>query len=136
MTRYTENDFAVLAARQARRTAAPLIEPAALEVAEAEVLPAVLELLRWHPLVAWVERMNRGGFYRGSQYINFGFDGMPDLTGQMKTGARLECEVKRPGKRPTAEQAAHLARVREHGGVAFWADSVDMVLAELRKVAA
>lgn len=133
MTRLTESDLAVLEARQHRRAAAPLIMPPL----EAAVLPGVLTLLQMHPAVAWAERMNRGGFWRGEQYVNFGFPGMPDITGQMKrTGARLEVEVKRPGKKPTKEQAAHLALVRSHGGVAFWCDSIDGALAELRKFAA
>ena len=129
---WTEDDLAALKARQERRAMAPIKEAPPVPL-EAEVLPAVLDVLRWHPAVAWVERMNRGGFVNPSgQYVNFGFEGMSDLTGQMRDGRRLEVEVKRPGRKPTNEQRKYLERVRAAGGVAFYATSVDDVIREMR----
>lgn len=133
MTRWTESDLAATLARSLPRQEAP---PNTIKVPEADVVPAVLAALRYHPAVAWAERMNRGGMHRGGQYVNFGFDGMADITGQMKDGRRLEVECKRPfGGRVTAEQRAFIAKVRDRGGVAFFATSVDDVLAQLRAAA-
>lgn len=42
-------------------------------------------------------------------------------------------ECKRPGERPTDEQAAFLDVVRSHGGCAGWADSVEAVERVLRE---
>jgi hypothetical protein len=44
---------------------------------------------------------------------------------------RLEVEVKRPGKTPTAEQQAFLDEINNAGGVAVWADSVESLEAKL-----
>jgi hypothetical protein len=98
---------------------------------ESQVLPAVLEALRIHPRVAWVDRMNVGGHEIDGRYIRFGLPGMADITGQMKDGRRLEVEVKRPGGKPTLEQVAYLALINRHHGVAFVATGVDDVMREL-----
>lgn len=129
-------------------------------MSETAVLKAVLEALRAHHAVAWAERMNVGGAYlgdpgkgKGQQFVRFGWGGMADITGQLRTGQRLEVEVKaskqqwrreetfqcyfmRPAvlsetQKHLLDQWLFLKLVRDHGGVAFPAWSVQMVYAQL-----
>ena len=121
---------------------------------ERDVLRAVLKALELHPRVAWAHRLNTGMCMlpgRGGklQPVRFGFEGAPDIIGQMgedsalysssprlewRKGAFLAVECKRPGKEPTMGQAAFLLTVREAGGVAFCATSVDDVYARLGRL--
>lgn len=102
-------------------------------VLERDVLNAVRAYLRMHPLVAWVERVNRGGVLNESdRYVSFNtIVGCSDLIGQMKPvkpngpGAFLAVEVKAPGKKPTSDQMQFLHRVQSNGGCAGWCDSVE-----------
>lgn len=43
--------------------------------------------------------------------------GLPDIVGMLRDGRILAIEVKRPGEKPTEEQADFLAMVREAGGL-------------------
>lgn len=43
--------------------------------------------------------------------------GLPDIIGQLRDGRFFAIEAKRPGEKPTPEQAEFLALVRESGGV-------------------
>lgn len=106
------------------------------EPKEADVLRGVLTALAMHPRVAWAHRMNSGAgkIVRAkgvSQWMRFGFPGCPDVLGQLKDGRVLAVEAKRPSGSATTEQAAFLERVRENGGVAVLARSVDDVLQAL-----
>lgn len=95
---------------------------------ETGITSAVLQLLAYHPDVAWAERINSGAMKMGGRYIKFGFTGCADVIGQMKAhlgGALLAIETKSPGKYPTPEQRNFLRAVREAGGCAGVARSVD-----------
>ena len=106
-----------------RTRAAPVRRPGA---SESQVLTAVLALLRRHPAVAWVERMQVGAYETDERYIRYGFVGLSDVIGQMKTGAFLAVEVKREhGGRVSAAQQAFIDKVRAHGGVAGVVRSVE-----------
>jgi hypothetical protein len=100
-------------------------------------MAAVLKRLRLHPAVAWVERLNSGAgqlaFADGtkSQWLRFSWRGAPDLIGQLKDGRILCVEVKRPSGRLRPDQHAFLNTVRQQGGVAFVARSVDDVKEQL-----
>lgn len=113
---------------------------------ERDVLRAVLAALKAHPRVAWAVRLNSGmamlpGKGGKPQPVRFGFSGCPDIIGQVTAsvyadiarGLFLAVEVKRPGKKPTLEQAAFLLRVREAGGVGFVATGVEDVWKHLGK---
>jgi hypothetical protein len=107
------------------------------EPKEADVLSAVLTCLRYHPRVAWAHRMNSGAgkiVRRGkvSQFTRWGFPGCPDVLGQLRDGRALAIEVKRPSGETTETQAAFLTCVRENGGVAVVARSIDDVLEALK----
>jgi hypothetical protein len=106
------------------------------EPREADVLSAVLKALAYHPKVAWHARMNSGAgkvLRAGgvSQFMRWGFVGCPDVLGQLRDGRVLACEVKRPSGSPTDEQRAFLRCVRENGGLAVVARSVDDLLEAL-----
>jgi len=109
-----------------------------LGVTEAEVLRAVLAMLHHHPQVAWAERMNTGAGRlvqrdgRPGHFVRFAFRGCSDVVGQLTDGRFLAVEVKRPGGRLTASQAAFLELVRDNGGLAFVATSADDVPKNLR----
>lgn len=100
-------------------------------------MAAVLKRLRLHPRVAWVERLNSGAgqlaFADGSrsQWLRFSWRGAPDLIGQLTDGRILCCEVKRPSGRLRPDQEMFLQTVRNQGGVAFVARSIDDVEAHL-----
>ena len=107
------------------------------EPAERVVLSAVLKRLRLHPKVAWVERLNSGAgqlsFADGSrsQWLRFSWRGAPDLIGQTTDGRILCVEVKRPSGRLRPDQEMFLQTVRNQGGCAFVARSIDDVEAYL-----
>lgn len=100
---------------------------------ESEVLPAVIAALRAHPAVAWVQRVNKGfgRLQRKDGSLSppyfWAFKDAVDVTGQLRTGQRLEVEVKRPGENPKPGQMEFMDAVRGAGGVAFVARGVDDV---------
>lgn len=109
------------------------------EPSEAAVLQAVLTCLRYHPRVAFAHRMQTGAGkilrkHGGtSQFLRFGWPGASDVVGMLKgTGQFLAIECKRPSGQVTPEQVAFLQNVREAGGVAILARSVDDVLEALK----
>ena len=86
-----------------------------LDIPERTVLKDILKLLKHHPKVAWVRRINTGR--RG--YIRFGFIGCSDIIGQLKDGRFLAVETKRTnGRGPTLPQQTFLAMVLANGGAA------------------
>jgi len=102
------------------------------EPSEAIVMRAVLKYLRLRrDRVAWVERLNSGAgqlaFADGarSQWMRFAWRGAPDLLGQLTDGRILCVEVKAPSGRLRPDQELFLATVRNQGGCAFVARSVD-----------
>ena len=99
---------------------------------EGSVKKVCMDWLALQPDV-WVWRQNTGavampGASR-SRFIRFGVPGAADITGVHKpTGRRIEIEVKAPGKKPTEDQAEFLERMLEHGAIAFYADSLEMLI--------
>ena len=111
--------------KRAPRTT-PSVEPG-----EAEILRAILQLLRRHPRVALCWRQNSGTFAERNRdgsvrYIRANTQrGMSDIMGTLRDGRALAIEVKsRTGKmRPGQEE--FLAQIRAAGGVAGVCRSVD-----------
>lgn len=67
--------------------------------------------------------------YHGSVY---GIKGFPDLFGMLPhVPIFFAIEVKVPGNKPTPVQNKVLTQITSHGGVAFWADSLETVKTEL-----
>lgn len=93
---------------------------------EAQVLNAVLGLLRRHPAVAWAQRMNVAAFETDDRYVRCGWVGASDVIGQMRDGRFLAVEVKRERGGVVSEaQQAFLDLVRRFGGVAGVVRSAD-----------
>lgn len=105
---------------------------------ERDVQRAVLKLLRVHPLVGWAARINSGAVENANgQFVRFNqIAGCSDIIGQMRSGAFLAIEVKRPGAKPTEPQMLFLRMVQQHGGCAGWCDSVEACEAVIREWAA
>lgn len=104
---------------------------------ESFVLESVLQVLAYHPAVAWAGRFNSGGMRIGEgknqRYVRFNtVAGLSDVMGQLKDGRILAVECKRIGERPTTDQQGFLDQVNKHGGVAFCAWSADDVVVRLK----
>ena len=103
-------------------------------VKETEIQRGVLRALELHPKVAWCRRLNVGAGRLANEdgtagrFMRFAFKGCSDIIGQLKSGVVLAVEVKAAGGRLREEQAAFLALINKHGGVAFVACSVDDVM--------
>jgi Holliday junction resolvase len=109
---------------------------------EAEIQRAIIDTLRWD---GWlVIRVNQGAMKRDNDLIRFAYWSAP---GQDETHAGISdviafkdnmpdliVEVKVPGKRPTAAQAAFLEACREAGKVGIVATSVDDLAPWLERV--
>ena len=100
---------------------------------EAAALVEVLKALNTHAAVAWCERMNSGAARMGGRFVRFGFQGCPDVLGQLKDSRLMGVEVKAPTGKLRPEQAVFLERIRGAGGVAFVARDLRDVLRELGK---
>jgi hypothetical protein len=66
--------------------------------------------------------------YKGkSRAFKCGEPGQSDLYGWLphpRRGVHFECEVKRPGERPTPAQIDWLQQTNDSGAVGFWADDI------------
>ena len=99
---------------------------------ESESLRQVIQALRNHNLVAWVERQNTGAIMVNGRFIKFGWRGCSNLLGQLTDGRLLAVECKRPkGGKLSDDQAFFLEQVRNHGGVSFVAKSLHDVFNNL-----
>lgn len=108
---------------------------------EKDVQAACLQWLNTVPGIrAW--RQNTGvfiGSYKRkrdgitkTRRVKFGETSQGDIGGIGPVGVRIEIEVKRPGKYPDADQIAWMDFIRNHGGIAFWCDSLRMCVQHLR----
>ena len=101
------------------------------EPSEADILRAILQLLRRHPKVALCWRQNSGTFQERNRdgsvrYIRANTQrGMSDIMGAMMDGRTLAIEVKSRTGRMRPGQEEFLASIRAAGGVAGVCRSVD-----------
>lgn len=92
---------------------------------ERDIQAAVRALLSKHPAVERVFRVNSGAHVAGQgasrRFIRFhDVHGMSDLWAWLKgTPRQAFIEVKRPGEKPTEQQAIFLEHARAHGHIAF-----------------
>jgi hypothetical protein len=97
---------------------------------ESDLVKACLQLLRLRGVVAW--RTNSGAAVYSAtatargRFVRFaGARGLSDIIGLLPPHGRLlALEVKRPGRKPTADQAGFLDAVRAAGGLALVVDDV------------
>lgn len=78
-------------------------------------------------------RNNSGVAFGKGRAVRFGVVGQADISGILKGGRRLELEVKRPGERPTEEQARFGAMIRTFGGVWEVVHSVEEAVAVVER---
>jgi hypothetical protein len=101
------------------------------EPSEAQILRAILALLRHHPKVASHWRQNSGTFAErnrdgSTRYIRANTArGMSDIMGVLKDGRTLAIEVKSRTGRMRPGQEEFLQTIRQAGGVAGVCRSVD-----------
>ena len=98
---------------------------------EAQILKAVMALLKRHPRVASCWRVNSGTFQErnrdgSTRYIRANSQrGMSDIMGVLKDGRTLAIEVKSATGRMRPGQEEFLATIRQAGGVAGVCRSVE-----------
>jgi hypothetical protein len=101
------------------------------EPSEADILRAILALLKHHPRVAQCWRQNSGTFAErnrdgSTRYIRANTArGMSDIMGVLKDGRTLAIEVKSRNGRMRPGQEEFLQTIRQAGGVAGVCRSVD-----------
>jgi hypothetical protein len=101
------------------------------EPSEADILRAIMQLLRHHPKVASHWRQNSGTFAErnrdgSTRYIRANTArGMSDIMGVLKDGRTLAIEVKSRTGRMRPGQEEFLQTIRQAGGVAGVCRSVD-----------
>jgi hypothetical protein len=101
------------------------------EPSEAEILRAIIQLLKRHPKVAMSWRQNSGTFQERNRdgsvrYIRANTQrGMSDIMGTLKDGRTLAIEVKSRTGRMRPGQEEFLQTIRSAGGVAGVCRSVD-----------
>lgn len=80
---------------------------------------------------------NQVGEYRvGNRYISYGLCvGSSDLIGWTNDGKFLAIEVKRPGKKPTAQQKLFIDTVNSYGGIGIVATSVESAVSQMERLA-
>ncbi len=104
---------------------------------EAQILKAIVALLKRHPKVAQCWRQNSGTFQERNRdgsvrYIRANTaKGMSDIMGVMKDGRTLAIEVKSATGRMRPGQEEFLATIRQAGGVAGVCRSVEDAVALL-----
>lgn len=137
----TENLYAAMSGKPARELPIPAEpkkrpkrEPSPAEKkqpSEAEILRAIMSLLRRHPRVAQYWRQNSGTFAERNRdgsmrYIRANSQrGMSDIMGVLRDGKTLAIEVKSRTGRMRPGQEEFLATIRQAGGVAGVCRSVE-----------
>jgi hypothetical protein len=133
----TEALYAALSGKPARELPIPAepkkrapAQPSG-EPSEAEILRAIIQLLKRHPRVAMCWRQNSGTFQERNRdgttrYIRANTArGMSDIMGTLKDGRTLAIEVKSRTGRMRPGQEEFLASIRAAGGVAGVCRSVE-----------
>lgn len=97
------------------------------EPLEKDIQNAILEYLRAKRVFCWKEHSS--GIYKqdGTGYIPLGLKGKADILG-CHNGKFLAIEVKRPSGKLSVEQYEFLTNIRNAGGIAFVATSIDDVI--------
>ena len=126
----TEALYAALSGKPARELPIPAepkkrapAQPSG-EPSEAEILRAIIQLLKRHPKVAMSWRQNSGTFQERNRdgsvrYIRANTQrGMSDIMGTLKDGRTLAVEVKSRTGRMRPGQEEFLQQIRDAGGVA------------------
>lgn len=107
------------------------------DIRETDILRICLRWLQLQGIYCW--RQNQGALSavsRGKRrFFRFATaTGISDIVGLLRPAGRfLAVEIKRPGRSLTVEQAAFLATIRDHGGVALCVHSLEELQEALRR---
>jgi hypothetical protein len=104
---------------------------------ETQIVRSILDYLAVRNIFAWRQNTGAGKFTGkdgAEHYVKFGLKGQPDITGILPDGRRLDIECKSVTGRLSPEQAHFIAALKNNGGCAFVARSVDDVVSELDKI--
>jgi len=112
-----------------------------MKIYEDEVQVACLNYLILHSICCW--RQNSGMMTRAQRFIRFLIWKFPkstkakplkflDIAGFLPDGKYFTIEMKAPGKTPDKGQQNTIDMVVAGGGVAFWTNSVDMMINKLK----
>lgn len=84
----------------------------------------------------FARRRNVAGMQRltGGHYVRLGTKGEADIWFILPGGRHGECEVKRPGERPSPEQNEWLNVCALAGAYAFWVDSLDEFIEIIKRL--
>lgn len=85
-----------------------------------------------HGRLCWCWRANTGMARMGNRVVRFGLPGQADISGLLRTGRRLEVEVKTRTGKQTPEQAAFQAQIFQYGGLYLLARDIDSTLDAVR----
>ena len=108
-----------------------------MKITEKQIETSILHYLKLKGIFAWkndttgIYSEKRGAFIK--RHSKFHMTGQSDILG-IYQGKLLAIEVKAPKGRPTENQLQFLSRVKEEGGIAFIARSVDEVMNALKEV--
>jgi len=96
---------------------------------ESDIQKAIMDYLRLKGCLVFKHRNVGIWKKKTNSYIplSFGEKGISDIIGLTHKGHFIAVEVKMPGKNPSKEQLDFIERVREKGGIAFWADCLETV---------
>ena len=95
---------------------------------ESQRQAGIIDYLALEPRVKFSIRINSGGVKASNRFIWFyrlfigkskeRHDGVADIIGMLRNGRFFAIDAKRPGEKPTPEQAEFLALVSDAGGIA------------------
>lgn len=100
------------------------------QVPERDVLKACLDYLHTLPHSRWYRRNVGRSRMKGGFWVQFNRKGQSDIWGILE-GRHYEIECKKRGEEPDDDQTAWIEDCRSVGAVAFWVDSVDMLIEKL-----
>ena len=102
---------------------------------ESSLVKACLAYLQLAKVPAWRNNCGAAAFAGPAgrkRFVRFAVEGCSDIIGILPGGKFLAVEVKKPGGKLTAAQAAFLDNVRAAGGLGIVVRSVDDLAAALR----
>jgi hypothetical protein len=113
-----------------------------MKIYERDVQAACLEYLILHSIPCW--RQNSGMMTISRRFIRFLTWKWPrstkvkplkflDIAGFLPDGKYFTIEIKVPGEEPNKGQQNTIDMIVNRGGVAFWADSVDMMVEKFKQ---
>jgi len=113
-----------------------------LKICESDVLITISEYLALKNIIHW--RQNAGAMHKKDRYIQFARWMYPqstkireysflDLAGILSDGRFFVIEVKRPGETPTKAQLNTIELINMKDGIAFWANSLEMMIEKFKK---